>query len=129
MAALDKVLEQRSRVAFWSPLLCVIILAGIFYSPFGSTEVNQEVEFQISETEFEETKMTMEMDFYSGHVEFTQTDSSSSEGPFQSESRIVQWEALDDDDFDDLADIGENIEEKSTSLMYLLFLLAQVSIG
>ena len=124
MAALDKLLEQRSRVAFWTPLLCVIILAGIFYSPFGSTEVNQEVEFQISETEFEETKMTGIGYFYSGHVEFTQTDSSSSEVPFQSESQIVQWEALDDDDFDDLADIGENIEEKSTSLMYLLFLLA-----
>ena len=59
MAALDKLLEQRSRVAFWSPLLCVIILAGIFYSPFGSTEVNQEAEFHISQTELEEIKMEM----------------------------------------------------------------------
>ena len=84
------ILAQRARLAFWSPLVCAIILAGIFYSPFGFTEVQMEVENQDDDDNVQTEKITMKMDFHSGYVEYLGSNTMS-DHPFESESQIMQF--------------------------------------
>ena len=115
------ILAQRARLAFWSPLVCAIILAGIFYSPFGFTEVQMEVEIQDDDDNVQTEKITMKMDFHSGYVEYLGSNTMS-DHPFESESQIMQWESIDGD-IEDLEDISEKVGDSSTQIMYLTFLL------
>jgi hypothetical protein len=124
MAAVDKILSQRARLAFWSPLLCAVILAGILYTPFAS--LDNSITGYIDEDE----DRNFQQDFYLTYFEVT----ASSEDVFGEENADrfggeynqrseYNSNTLFGDEMDEMDDLVVSLESKAGWLTYLVVFL------
>jgi hypothetical protein len=123
---LSDFLSQRARVGFWSPFLCAIILVGILYSPFASTETSI-TGFDEDDEDPDNRDKMMTTNYHFDIVSTTapSIDMMGEEGEdyFGGQVEFAHEYGNGDDDDDEIADLAETLDGKVTWITYLVVFL------
>ncbi len=128
MVNFEKLLSQRDRIIHWSPIIALILIVAIEFSPFYGVEYNR------TETELSDEQMTVSFNFYDEYriVQASSDDFTGwngSEDLFGGSMESVN-EINDPGDEEYLSQMMADLDSKiSTWMMFSLFLALLIIVG